>query len=91
MGRRRKERFDWIEFFEESWWWFLIIGFIVFGGVEGIIEARKPDALKYPAVIVEVVNEKTDDYKVKFIDDGTILVVDLDDGYAVGDTVSLEK
>jgi hypothetical protein len=82
---------DFGEFLEEYWWTLLIIGFLIFGGIEGIIKAGNPDAPKYPAVVVEVVSEKLDDYKVKFIDDGTVAVVDLKDGFVVGDTVLTEK
>ena len=90
-NNRRKERFDWIEFFSESWWWFLIIGFVIFGGIEGIIAAKQPPAPKERAVVVEDVSG-IDDYKVKYLSDGAVQVVDLgDNSYIVGDTVLTER
>jgi len=88
---KRKEKFDWGDFFSESWWWILIVGWVIFGGIEGIIKAKQPAAPKEQAVIIEVVDEKWDDYKVRFISDGTVDVVDLDNGFIVGDTVLVKR
>ena len=92
-GKPEKKRIDlkdFGEFLEEYWWTLLIIGFLIFGGVEGIIKAGKPNAPKEVAIIIEVVNEDFDDYKVRF-NDGVTKVIDLEDGYVVGDTILTER
>jgi hypothetical protein len=91
--KSEKKRFVWEdfgEFLEEYWWGLLIAGAIIFGGIEGIVKAVQPNAPKEVAVIIEVVDEKLDDYKVKF-NDGVTKVIDLEDGYVVGDTILTER
>jgi hypothetical protein len=82
------------EFLEDYWWGLLIAGWVVFGGIEGIIKAGQPNTPKEKerAVVVEVVENGIDDYKVKYLSDGAVQVVDLgNDAYIVGDTVLAER
>ena len=79
------------EFLEDYWWGLLIFGWVVFGGIEGIVKAGQPEAPKYPAVVVEVL-DSYEDYKVKYLNDGAVMVVDLgEDDYVKGDTVLVER
>ena len=90
---RRKEQFDWEKFWDSFPWWGILIGLLILGSVvTEIMEAAKPDAPKEKAVVVEVVNARLDDYKVKYLSDGAVQVVDLgDDAYVVGDTVLTKR
>lgn len=90
---KRKERFDWEKFWDSFPFWGFIIGLLVLGMViEGIIGATKPEPIKEPAVVIEVIDARLDDYKVKYLFDGVVQVVDLnDDNYIVGDTVLVKR
>jgi len=89
MAKERKERFDWGDFFAESWWWFLIPGWVIFGGIEGIIEAKKPDVPLQPAVVIEM-NQGYKSDKIRFFD-GVSAIEHLDDMISVGDTISVKR
>ena len=91
--KKRNHFKDFGEFLENYWWGLLIFGWIVFGGVEGIIKAGRPEVpvQKEMAVVIQV-EDGYEDYKVKYLSDGAVQVIDLgDDGYVVGDTVLAER
>jgi len=90
---KRKERFDWEDFWESFPWWWILIGIIIIGSViRGIVEAGKPDVPKEQAVVIEFVEDAAfDQHKVQFLSDRSVRMERLDDGIIVGDTVLIEK
>jgi len=84
---------DFGEFLEDHWWGLLIAGLILSWVIGDIGDAVKPytPIVKEKAVIVEVL-DSYEDYKVKYLSDGVLQVVDLgNDAYIVGDTVLAER
>ncbi len=91
---KRRERFDWEEFWDSFPWWGIIIGIIVIGSfITGIIESKnpRPEEPKHKAIVIELPELRHDNHKVKFIDDGIVDVRYLEKGYSVGDTILIEK
>lgn len=85
---------DFGEFLENYWWGILIGGWVLSWLIGDIGDVFKPEAqiVKEKAVVIEVVDKNFEDYKVKYLSDGAVQVVDLgDDAYVVGDTVLAER
>jgi hypothetical protein len=95
--KKHKSRNKWKdfgEFLENYWWGLLIAGWILSWIIGDIGDAVRPNVpiVKEKAVVVQIVNERLDDYKVKYINDGAVQVVDLgDNAYVVGDTILIER
>ena len=90
---RRKKEFDWNEFWEDFPWFWVIIGILViFGAIEEIVRAKNPGPVipKEQAVIIEMHTERNEKDKIKFLD-GVIAMEYLDDGFAEGDTILVER
>ena len=92
LWNKKTANTNWEDFWDNFPFWEFIIGLLALGSIVSIINASKPDELKFPAVVVEVIeNVGFDDCKIKFIDDGTIDMRNLDGGIGIGDTVLLKK
>ena len=95
-GKSHKPRNKWKdfgEFLENYWWGILIAGWVLSWLIGDFGDAFKADVpvVKEKAVIIKVL-DSYEDYKVKYLSDGSVQVVDLgDDAYAVGDTVLIER
>ena len=86
-----RRKIDW----EELPLVWIVIGFcILVGGIKGIIRSTQPElpVQKEHAVVIFIDEDiPFDKYKVKFINDKTVDMRDLDDGVEIGDTVYIEK
>ena len=95
-GKSHKPRNKWKDFgeFLENYWWGLLIAGVVLSWIIGDVgDAFKPNTpiIKEKAVVVNV-EDSYEDYKVKYLSDGAVAIIDLgDDGYVVGDTVLAER
>ena len=91
--QREKRGFDWEKFWDNfPWFWIVVAFIIVSGGVEEMIRAKHPVPMERAVIIEYVEDASFDHYKIQFLSDRTVKMVDYpDNGYAVGDTVLIER
>jgi hypothetical protein len=96
--KREKPRNKWQDFgeFLEDHWWGLLIGALIISWLIGDIgDVFKPNVpiVKEQAVVIEYVEDAEffDHYKIQFLSDRSVRMEDLDNGIAVGDTISIER
>jgi len=84
---------DFGEFLENYWLGLLIFGWILSFIIGDIGEALNHNEIivKEKAVVIEIL-DTYENYKVKYLSDGTVTVVDLGNAaYVIGDTILTER